>query len=563
MSETRISIPVDQIHVPEKYVRPLDEAAALVLARQMEAEGQKTPIAVYKSTARHGGTIPFTLVYGRRRLWAAKYLGWSEIETVLRLKADAPMLAVADNLEMPSLEALEQAEHLTEYRKQWEDVHGTFGRGGDRKSKRQDVVLINPFGLSNKELFYNDLALKFNISERMAQRLFKIGGLHENLRNALRGTAYANDKTKLKMLATAFEDEEQQRDIAARLAANPDLEAVLREGNRETGREPVGRQETPQWQEEHLMKHLDRMPAELRDAVLERLGYVRKPLDPMPSHLPPVVTVPAPGNVSPLRPMLHDPYRHLSRRFTYEEVQRLKVRYEQEEREAELYERTIEASIQAIEEERRSAFAEEKEKAEAKAVRARRKRTGLSVVLPRREAKMMAELDLALQRKLSDVRRDRSAELVRACHKLDEVRQAEMIHMLFKDCDYALAIECAQALHYDQLSKARGTARLEIEQPKLPVKEGRFKRLLPQLVSRLFALQLDRFYSGRSVFGTLPPEQQLEICAMFDVGIAFEEIELHARRMSPNDEVRRRLDVEMIEQRFALDHDDMPPKPFH
>ncbi len=560
MNETRISIPVDQIHVPEKYVRPLDEAAALVLSRVMEIEGQKSPIAIYESRARKDGK-PFTLVYGARRLWAAKYLGWAEIEAVLRRAEEADMLAISDNFALSTLDALEKGEHIARFSEWWEGMNGPIGRGGDRRSKFHGEPLIDKNKNLEKSGFYNALAGKFGVSKSTAWRLLQIGTLDLSLRNALRGTAYAKDQKYLKKL-TKFETD-QQKDIAARLADTSDLDAVLREGNAETGREPVGRQDTAEWQDKHLVEHLDRMPAELRDAVLERYGYIRKPLDPMPSHLPPVIAVPAPGNVSPLRVMLHDPYRHLSRRFTYEEVQRLKVRYEQEEREAELYERTIEASIQAMEEERRLAFAEEKEKAEAKAVRARRKRTGLSVVLPRREAKMMAELDLALQRKLGDVRRDRSAELVRACHKLDEVRQAEMIHMLYKDCDYALAIECAQALHYDQLSKARGTARLEIEQPKLPVKEGRFKRLLPQLVSRLFALRLDRFYSGRSVFGTLTPEQQLEICAMLDAGIAFEEVELQARRTSPNDEVRRRLEVEMIEQRFALEQDNMPPKPLH
>jgi ParB family chromosome partitioning protein len=217
-----VLIPANKIHIPEDYLRLVDDAAAQTLARLIASEGQKTPIAVYKSTAREGGSKPYTLIYGARRLRAVQILGRDEVEAVLRPKDETNMMAIADNLAMPFLDALEQGEHLIAWRTAWETQHGSVTRGGDRKSNGQRDRLIENLRNQKNINFYKELAEKFEISERTARRRFKIGALHPDLRNALRGTANAREYGKLARLTKLSLT--QQGAVAVALSRNPDLD---------------------------------------------------------------------------------------------------------------------------------------------------------------------------------------------------------------------------------------------------------------------------------------------------------------------------------------------------
>lgn len=373
MTEARQSIPVDHIHVPEDYVRPLDETAAMALARLMDAEGQKTPIAVYRSPARARGQKPYTLVYGARRLWAAKYLGWVEVDAILRAKDETDMVALADNLSTPSLDALEQAEHLTEYRDRWETHFGAVRRGGDKKSKRQNVGLIEISDFSEKSNFYKDIDRYFGINERRAQRLFKIGRLHPSLRGVVRGTAYAKDYSQLARL-TKLRTLEQQVNVAAEFAANPDLDAVLRKSAPAAGREGVGRMETGDWREKRFLDAWDAMPKDRLAAVLERRGAMFKPVQQWPEP-PPVRGIQAPGNTSPLWGMMKDPYATLYVAPTVAEIEAAKRQHAQEEsRAAWLASSEIFEKINANEQAQRAAHEQKVKK--AKAAKSRKPKRG-------------------------------------------------------------------------------------------------------------------------------------------------------------------------------------------
>ncbi len=369
MSDARLSIAIADILVPEDRLRPVDGGAALALSRLIQQEGQKSPIAVYRSNATGK---PYTLIYGARRLRALEILGAAEIEVVLRTKAEARMLEITDNLVMPALDALEQAEYVTAYRHWWETEFGPVERGGNR-AKRNDFALKSNFELSEKPNFYKDISDKFALSERTAQYLFKIGRLSPTLREAIRGTSYAKDQKYLKKL-TKFTPE-QQSSITAALHHNPDLDTILRIGDPATGREGVGRMETQDWRESQFLDGWQGMTPERRAAALEKLGLMERPLNPWPSHIPPVRPVlPSPKDC-PVMAMMRDPYRRLSAIPTIDEIETAKAEQAEEERLTLYLERQDYAGrINDVEKERRADY--EKQIAKAKAAKSRKSKRG-------------------------------------------------------------------------------------------------------------------------------------------------------------------------------------------
>lgn len=304
MSAERLSIPVDQISVPEDYVRPVDEAAALVLARLLDIEGQKTPIAVYRSTARDGGRKPFTLIYGARRLWAAKHLGRRDIDAVLRTKDEAPMLAIADNFSLPTLDALEQGEHVSRFADLWIEENGRIAHGGYRGSRFHRETLMQDRNKLEKSGFYKDLGDKLGISKTTAWRLLRIGGLDPDLRTVLRGTIYAKDHTYLRKLTKL--DPSKQAGIAAALKIEPNLDAVLRMDDPTSGRKGIGRQDRKEWNRERFRSAWGLMSEVDKREALEEIGAFPRLIDGWP-EINPTVGVAAPGNHSPLWSMIADP----------------------------------------------------------------------------------------------------------------------------------------------------------------------------------------------------------------------------------------------------------------
>lgn len=346
MTDRRLSIPVDKIHVPEDYLRPISEAAANGLAQLIQNEGQKSPIAVYASSARGNGK-PYTLIYGARRLRAMQILGRDEIEAVLRSKADAPMLSISDNLAMPTLDALEEAEYVVAFRNLWEAENGPVRRGGDRKSKRQNGALIDEANHQEIPNLFNDLNNIFGISKRTAHRLFKYGSIHKTLRDALRGSEYVRDRTYLAKLAKL--NTAQQAAIAGALSFNPDLAAVLRAADPATERKSIGRMERLDWQELHVQALLDKLPAERREALLDQYGYLKKPINPWPEELPRFEVIPHEQSRSPLWKLLDEPFANLSVNLTYKQIQKIKAEYAEEDKRdrqrfAERLARTIQAN---------------------------------------------------------------------------------------------------------------------------------------------------------------------------------------------------------------------------
>jgi hypothetical protein len=435
MSDTRLSVSVDQIYVPEDYLRPINEMAAQAIARLIEKEGQKTPIAVYRSSARQGGEKPYTLIYGARRLRAMIILGRNEIEAVLRKKAEATILTITDNLAMPSLDALEQAEYFTAYRIWWENEYGPISRGGDRKSNGHRDRLISNSAFSEKTNFYKDISDIFGFSERTARRLQSIGRLYPALRDVLRGTSYAKDQKYLKKL-TKF-GPSHQAGIAAALKFEPDLDNVLRIADPTTGREGVGRMETGDWREKQFVDAWEGMPRDRRSAALDKIGAISKPLDPWPKSFPPPPPIPVHGNASPLWRMMQNPYATLPAKLTYDQLEAMKAEIEREAEEEDYRAQSLSAKINAEEAARRETF--EKQRAKAKAAKSRKPKRGRPPDTPavkffKKLTKQGVSSGLAERLVYTlEVRND--FWIAKEAHKLNESQQEEVAHLIDSGCD--------------------------------------------------------------------------------------------------------------------------------
>lgn len=387
MSEA-LSIPLDQIHVPEDYVRPLDEGAAQRLARLIEREGQKAPIAVYRSTARQGGEKPYTLIYGARRLRAMAILERGTIEAVLRPKAEALMLSIADNFAMTTLDALEQGEHVALFAEHWAETNGPISHGGDRRSRFHTETLNRKMDLLEKSSFYKDLSEKFGISKSVGWRLLKIGNMHPSLRDAVRGTAYAKDQTYLRKLTKC--DLNQQAGIAGAMKFEPDLDAVLRLDDPATGRKGVGRMETGDWREDAFLNAWEALPLDRRTVALGKIRAMTMPLDPWPAHLPEVMAVPAPGNNSPLWEAVRHPMG-LVCHATYAQSEAAKAEHEAEIESAKKFAEWAEMKARLINEaERENRVEYERQKAKEKAKRSRKPKRGRPADTP--EVKLVKKL---------------------------------------------------------------------------------------------------------------------------------------------------------------------------
>jgi len=154
------------------------------------------PIVVRQTPNAKGGN--YTLVAGAHPLRAVEMIGHDKIDVMI-VKADrhdAVILEVAENLFRNELSVIDRSLFVQTYRELWEERHGEIKRGGDQKSKRQLVALIEDSSFSQH------IADRIGLSKRSIEHLDRISqNLNPELRHVLRGTAVADNQSRLLRLA--------------------------------------------------------------------------------------------------------------------------------------------------------------------------------------------------------------------------------------------------------------------------------------------------------------------------------------------------------------------------
>ncbi len=160
------------------------------LAASISEVGLLNPITV---------THEHRLIAGYHRLEACKSLGWLEIPaSVVTLSAeDAELAEIDENLVRHELTVLERCEQLLRRKKIYEAKYPETRRGVAGGKARQGSA-------SEIVSFADDAAARMDVTRRTVQQEVQIAqNIPAAVRDAIRGTVLANDKTTLLELSRA------------------------------------------------------------------------------------------------------------------------------------------------------------------------------------------------------------------------------------------------------------------------------------------------------------------------------------------------------------------------
>lgn len=231
MSET-VDIPLDAIDVVER-LRDVSVAEAERIGASMLEIGQITPIAV---TGPQNGR--YRLVAGAHRVEGARRVGIERLRAVVLDGSpdELRLREIDENLYRHELSAYDQAQFLDERRLVWERLYGPLKRGGDRRSKGQDVPLAEAMRRSG---FVKATAQQFNLHPKAIKRaLSRKAAIDPEVWSAIRGLSGAANAALLDRLRR-LEYFDQQEVITRVKSRGQTLEHAVGQVWHERRRPPV------------------------------------------------------------------------------------------------------------------------------------------------------------------------------------------------------------------------------------------------------------------------------------------------------------------------------------
>ncbi len=203
-----MNVKIADVRVPAKRRRALDQGSVNALVESIREVGLLNPITVTKD---------MRLVSGLHRKEACEQLGWTEIPAVIidldGLKAE--LAEIDENLVRNELTALERSDHYIRRKEIYESLHPETRHinergGGPGRGNKTDPES----GSVSVAAFVDDTAAKTGRSRSVIAEEVKIGrDLAPDVKDSLRGTAIADNKTAL--LALATEPAARQRELVA------------------------------------------------------------------------------------------------------------------------------------------------------------------------------------------------------------------------------------------------------------------------------------------------------------------------------------------------------------
>lgn len=185
-----MNVDISEIVIPKGRRGTKPEKVASIAA-SIKAVGLLQPV---------GLTEDLRLIFGRHRVEACKSLGHIRIAARI-IDADALHLELAEideNLERAELTALEHSEQQARRKEIYEAMHPQAKHGGDRKSDDAKSSTQN----AHLKSFAEDAAEKLGVSESTVRRdVALVESLPEEVRDAVRDTPVADNKSELKKLA--------------------------------------------------------------------------------------------------------------------------------------------------------------------------------------------------------------------------------------------------------------------------------------------------------------------------------------------------------------------------
>lgn len=212
-----ITVPIAEIDAGDR-LRPVDAAHALMLAESIRETGLRMPVEIRPRNGRKGPR--FSLIAGGHRLWAAKHLGWEEIQAfVLALDDDhARMAEIDENLVRHELNPLDRAMFLAERKALYEKLHPEAAHGGDRRGDQ-----VAKFATWS---FAKDTAERCGLADRTIRLAVQIAtNLSADSRRRVAGTLLAKKQAELLALSQMTPDH-QALALDLLLAPTPTVRTV-------------------------------------------------------------------------------------------------------------------------------------------------------------------------------------------------------------------------------------------------------------------------------------------------------------------------------------------------
>lgn len=220
--------------------RKLDPAWVETLSDLFASQGQKTAIEVIGVDGR------FRLVFGHHRLAAAKLLGWTAIDAVVKSpddfanEAEITLAEITENLARRELSVLDRAVDIARWRDVYNAAH-SISKGGRPAKGVVPEKLTAKFAVS----FSTAAQKTFGLSERSIFNAVKVASIAADVRDRIALHAIADNQSEL--LAFATEPAARQADIAALLTSDPAQAATVADAIAILDRQPKPAK-TPGWQ---------------------------------------------------------------------------------------------------------------------------------------------------------------------------------------------------------------------------------------------------------------------------------------------------------------------------
>jgi ParB family chromosome partitioning protein len=203
------NLPVAAIYVPPNRRKATEKRVTLLLGSIVEI-GLQHPIGVLADGDR------FRLIHGRHRLAAYERLHRTEIPAVVHDldETHAEIATIDENLLHTALTKLEEAAALKRRKQLYLAIHPETKAGGDRGNQHTGGKATD----CRSATFTEDTSSKTGQSRRTVERSVAIAeAIPEDVQAAIADSPVADNQSELKKLAAM--PEEQQREVAAKLAA--------------------------------------------------------------------------------------------------------------------------------------------------------------------------------------------------------------------------------------------------------------------------------------------------------------------------------------------------------
>ena len=187
---------LEDITIPEKRKRGVDEAKVKALAASIKEQGQLQPI---------GLTNGLELIWGLHRLEALKLLNKPQAIVIIMPESltaiDRELIEIDENVIRAELSELELGLQLARRKELYELKYPQTKQGGDRRSKRQVD------GLKAPPSFADDTAESTGLSPRSVQRKVKLAKLLEPFKEVIQNLPLADNQRELEALSRLKPDE--------------------------------------------------------------------------------------------------------------------------------------------------------------------------------------------------------------------------------------------------------------------------------------------------------------------------------------------------------------------